>query len=173
MTTCWNSVDCVQTVTTWLRGLSIVLPLLGAVAALVSFVYSNRAEILKAPRKISEAQRTLLVERLKGAAGSHYDIGAVVSDPESMQFAQQILEVLIEAGWTGRQVPSLLQATKRPFGVLIAVKSDDAVQPAAQLLLDALRTVAFTDTYLTHDFAPQGDAVVTIRVGSKLRSQGP
>src|SRR5205814_10395391 len=32
------------------------------------------------------------------------------------------------------------------------------------------RTVSFTDTYLTHDLAPQGDAVVTIRVGSKLRS---
>jgi hypothetical protein len=152
---------------------SIALPLIAGAAALVSFIYSNRAETLKTPRQIPVEQRAVLVERLKDAAGSYYDIGAVVSDPESMQFAQQILEVLLEAGWTGRVVPGLFQATKRPFGVLIAAKSEDEVQPSAQLLLDALRTAGVTDTYFTRDFAPQGEKIVTIRVGSKLRSHSP
>lgn len=171
MGACWNSIECVQKVFQLLRYGGAILSVLGGIAMLVSISVGNRAEILKAPRRITHEQRARLVKRLRPATGTLYDVGALISDDESAQYAQQLIGVLQAAGWRGNVMPSLFQTTGQPLGILIGSFRRDEVSPSARLLLEALLSKGVPDVYFTNAFTTT-ENVVGIRIASRRAMVG-
>lgn len=162
----WNSIECVQRVFQVLRYGGAILSVLGGLAVLASIFVGNRAEILKAPRRITPEQRARLVERLRSANDTVYLVGALTTDPESAQYAQQLIGVLQSAGWRGNVIPTLFQAAGQPLGILIGTFRRDEVSPSARLLLEALLGAGVPDVYFTNDFSTS-ENVVDVRIGSR------
>lgn len=171
MGACWNSIECVQKIYQLLRYGGAILSLFGILAVIGSIFVGNRAEILRAPRGVTPEQRARLVKRLRSATGTLYDVGALISDPESGQYAQQLIGILQAAGWRGNVIPSLFQTTGQPLGILIGTFRRDEISPSAGLLLEALLSEGVPDVYFTNDFSTT-ENVVAIRIASRRAMVG-
>lgn len=167
----WNSIEYVQRIYSVLRWGGAFLSLLGILAVIGSNWVGDRLEILKAPRRITPEQRARLIKRLRSATGTPYHVGAVTADPESEQYAQQLIGVLQSAGWRGNVIPTLFQTTGQPLGILIGSFRRDEVSPPARLLLEALLSEGVPDVYFTNDFSTS-ENVVDVRIGSRRAMVG-
>jgi hypothetical protein len=159
--------------------ISIVLPLLGAIAAGARYyverhekqlssrltaaaVNSARTEAGRAqqelselkvnlrPRHLSQDQRSQLVAELKDAPKLTVEMEcAIASGPDAMEYADEIRGALVEAGW---DVSPVVYSTRAPVnpGIELVQRNRGPALPSTQALLVAFGSVGVVLTPL-HD----------------------
>jgi len=132
----------------------------------------------KAPRRLSSAQQALFVAKLKPFSGTEYDLSA--KDPEPLDFALDIADVLTTAGWkvqtwTDSEIVTTLP--KRSFAVGTVVLSgvdvqirDPNLSAARDALVDVLTLSGFEGvrgSFASVSPESPGAKVMHIMIGTK------
>ena len=112
-------------------------------------------EARQMPRRLTTDQRTKLLSLLSSEKGMAVTITSPLGDLEARTFAEDLLSVLKEAGWS---VDGLNQAlyTESQIGLRIFVKDPSNSPPGAVLLADSLHKAGlqFTVFRVADDFPP-------------------
>jgi hypothetical protein len=146
-------------------------PAAGALSALTSFLMGYRAWRIEQARRLSPAQRTILVERLRRVlmtfgprSGARLTIRvASVADPEAVVYARLLLRVLQKAG---RHADGILKAPLTTnAGVALAIR--DARRPPDEAR-DLVLAFAGAGILVAETERPSlEERVVELQVGAK------
>ena len=114
------------------------------------------------PRRLTLEQRAKLHELLKGGAKGTFELWYIAGDPESQNFADELIAVLKDAGWTLEKIDSMLSADPLS-GHLIIVQNKQ--NPRAATLQRALQEIGFPVAGQLEQTRPEG--YMRLCVGTK------
>lgn len=121
------------------------------------------AEIQK-PRTLSDDARRHMLDSLRTVPKGSVTVTAIMSNPEAENFASQIRDALIKAGWSVGGVNAVLMMPAPP-GVLIRVVSLQSLPPHAVGIQNALKAAGIDAPGLANSKMKADD--VDILVGFK------
>jgi hypothetical protein len=116
------------------------------------------------PRRITDAQRTQLVQVLMQSPKGAVRIDVVLGDGEALIFARQIKEILTASGWTNVHLSQSVY-TGSPVGLSIIVRDGSNVPLFAAALMEAFTSVGLI-VHASHNEALP-EETVKILVGMK------
>lgn len=146
-----------------LRGLEIELVRQRERAARAEKELVEIQERLK-PRRITDAQRGLLIQALQKSPKGPLTIATPIGDAEAQMFARQIREILESSGWKGvRFTQNLFKGT--PVGLSVNVRDGNKVPLFAEMLRQAFES---SGTPIYEAYNPElTDETVQLLVGMK------
>jgi hypothetical protein len=116
------------------------------------------------PRRLTEEQRTRLLELFRANPKGAIGITAVTGDAESIAFGRELAEVLAEAGWQVN-FNDVLTFGGTPVGVFIVLRSKENVPVRAIILQKALEQVGISAPAELNPNAPEDS--VGLVIGNK------
>jgi hypothetical protein len=130
---------------------------------------------LQSQKRLSEDQRRLLIEALRGFAGQKISVASIQGDDESLILAQDFVSVFDAAGWDrgGASGVSGQQWARDPVGVEVMLNEFDArggrIAAGLGALINTVRKLGlvYDNTIYMSDEVPPGEA--QLRVGRKLK----
>ena len=119
------------------------------------------------PRRVSDAQRWLLVKRLKDAPKVEVEMFCAINGGEdSIAYAEAIRSVLLEAGWSVREVVTAAYAPI-PVGIELVQRNRGPAISAAKALADGFGAAGIIVTPLFDTSQQLPDSMIRIFVGTK------
>lgn len=168
----WDSLQSVSAWHTWLKFAAVVCTVLLALFAIVlQLLTGPRLEELKrAPRTLSERQKTALTEALSEYSTTKIKVQCSASDIESTQYAQGFAKIFRTAGWRVEfaPIPFGNQRNWIPLGISMEVRYHEEEPEGAMPLIEALRKIGIeADVEWRDHYADPGLESIEFRVGQK------
>lgn len=135
-----------------------------ALLTLVTALFGYRAFDLSTHRRLREIQRVQLLERIRRLRALQIRIAAV-PDREAVNFARELLDVFLAAGWRAQGVYRTSHGNVGRTGLFLAVKDDDSAPDEARWLLLLLDEVGLEASQATKAALPVG--VLELVVGRR------
>jgi hypothetical protein len=118
----------------------IILGVIIVVFALFNWLYINRNTGADKSRQLTLAQREQFLKLLCESPGGNVNVTAVHGNRNSINFANELDNLLNKAGWPTRGVKQAI-FTGNPTGLILTVNSSKETPPYASKLQHILKTI--------------------------------
>ena len=169
--TCWTSLSCLERwepYLEWTPGIAAFVVIVGLV---VSQVVSRQIAFLKAPRLLTTEQIDTISNGLKDKTKAIFQVTALSTSDESVQFGGQLQRILKEVGWESKGLTLYFMdgGDSPPIGVDVIVDGHDfEASKSAASLAEIFRTAGIQGVQFESTRPqPKPSTLVLIRIGRK------
>ena len=188
MTFGWDSLESITAIHRWTEVAGFVFLGLLLVSEVISFVYGNQKDVLteqatnrqlenvkasQQERRLSTEQKNTLIGVLSPYRGQKVSLSRIMGDVEAEPFANDFLDVLVNAGWMFDGKPEVSQSVygRDPIGIEVTLNQGESeagrMLPAANALITTLATLKLIDgnnAFMNPEVPTDG---IQVRIGKR------